>query len=157
MFNQDEIYTVSDFLHLCKNSIERDIPHCWIQGEISNLSRPSSGHLYFSLKDSTAQIRCAFFRLSQRNIRFTLENGLSIVMRGAPTVYELRGDFQMIVQQIEPAGLGNLQLAFDQLKNKLLNEGIFDDSNKKKLPLSPKTIGVISSSSGAVIGIFYMC
>jgi exodeoxyribonuclease VII large subunit len=151
MFNQDEIYTVSDFLHLCKNSIERDIPHCWIQGEISNLSRPSSGHLYFSLKDSTAQIRCAFFRLSQRNIRFTLENGLSIVMRGAPTVYELRGDFQMIVQQIEPAGLGNLQLAFDQLKNKLLNEGIFDDSNKKKLPLSPKTIGVISSSSGAVI------
>ena len=151
MFNQDEIYTVSDFLHLCKNSIERDIPHCWIQGEISNLSRPSSGHLYFSLKDSTGQIRCAFFRLSQRNIRFTLENGLSIVMRGAPTVYELRGDFQMIVQQIEPAGLGNLQLAFDQLKNKLLNEGIFDDSNKKKLPLSPKTIGVISSSSGAVI------
>jgi exodeoxyribonuclease VII large subunit len=151
MFNQDEIYTVSDFLHLCKNSIERDIPHCWIQGEISNLSRPSSGHLYFSLKDSTGQIRCAFFRLSQRNIRFTLENGMSIVMRGAPTVYELRGDFQMVVQQIEPVGVGNLQLAFDQLKNKLLNEGIFDDSNKKKLPLSPKTIGVISSSSGAVI------
>ncbi len=76
---------------------------------------------------------------------------MSIVMRGAPTVYELRGDFQMVVQQIEPVGVGNLQLAFDQLKNKLLNEGIFDDSNKKKLPLSPKTIGVISSSSGAVI------
>ena len=151
MFNQDEIYTVSDFLHLCKNSIEKDIPHCWIQGEISNLSKPSSGHWYFSLKDSTGQIRCAFFRLSQRNIRFTLENGMSVVMRGAPTVYELRGDFQMIVQQMEPAGVGNLQLAFDQLKNKLLNEGLFDEANKKKLPVSPKTIGVISSSSGAVI------
>ncbi len=151
MFNQDEIYTVSDFLHLCKNSIEKDIPHCWIQGEISNLSKPSSGHWYFSLKDSTGQIRCAFFRLSQRNIRFTLENGMSVVMRGAPTVYELKGDFQMIVQQMEPAGVGNLQLAFDQLKNKLLNEGLFDEANKKKLPVSPKTIGVISSSSGAVI------
>ncbi len=151
MFNQDEIYTVSDFLHLCKNSIEKDIPHCWIQGEISNLSKPSSGHWYFSLKDSTGQIRCAFFRLSQRNIRFTLENGMSVVMRGAPTVYELRGDFQMIVQQMEPAGVGNLQLAFDQLKNKLLSEGLFDETNKKKLPVSPKTIGVISSSSGAVI------
>ena len=151
MFNQDEIYTVSDFLHLCKNSIEKDIPHCWIQGEISNLSKPSSGHWYFSLKDSTGQIRCAFFRLSQRNIRFTLENGMSVVMRGAPTVYELKGDFQMIVQQMEPAGVGNLQLAFDQLKNKLLSEGLFDETNKKKLPVSPKTIGVISSSSGAVI------
>jgi exodeoxyribonuclease VII large subunit len=76
---------------------------------------------------------------------------MSVVMRGAPTVYELKGDFQMIVQQMEPAGVGNLQLAFDQLKNKLLNEGLFDEANKKKLPVSPKTIGVISSSSGAVI------
>ncbi len=151
MFHQDEIYTISDFLHLCKNSIEKEIPHCWIQGEISNLSQPSSGHLYFSLKDSTGQIRCAFFRLSQRSIRFTLENGMSVVMHGAPTLYEPRGDFQMIVQQIEPAGIGNLQLAFDQLKNKLLNEGLFDEKNKKKLPISPKTIGVITSSSGAVI------
>jgi len=151
MFNLDEVYSVSDFLNLCRNSVEQNIPHCWVQGEISNLSRPSSGHWYFSLKDSKGQIRCAFFRLNQRKVQFSPENGMSVVIRGAPTLYELRGDFQLIVQQMEPAGIGNLQIAFDQLKNKLRAEGLFDVQNKKNLPVSPKTIGVISSSSGAVI------
>jgi len=151
MFNLDEIYSVSDFLNLCRNSVEQNIPHCWIQGEISNLSKPTSGHWYFSLKDSKGQIRCAFFRLNQRKIQFSPENGMSVVIRGAPTLYELRGDFQLIVQQMEPAGIGNLQIAFDQLKNKLRTEGLFDAQNKKNLPVFPKTIGVISSSSGAVI------
>ena len=151
MFNLDEVYSVSDFLNLCRNSVEQNIPHCWVQGEISNLSRPSSGHWYFSLKDSKGQIRCAFFRLNQRKVQFSPENGMSVVIRGAPTLYELRGDFQLIVQQMEPAGIGNLQIAFDQLKNKLKAEGLFDEQNKKNLPVSPKTIGVISSSSGAVI------
>jgi len=151
MFNLDEVYSVSDFLNLCRNSVEQNIPHCWVQGEISNLSRPTSGHWYFSLKDSKGQIRCAFFRLNQRKVQFSPENGMSVVIRGAPTLYELRGDFQLIVQQMEPAGIGNLQIAFDQLKNKLRTEGLFDTQNKKNLPVSPKTIGVISSSSGAVI------
>ena len=151
MFNLDEVYSVSDFLNLCRNSVEQNIPHCWVQGEISNLSKPSSGHWYFSLKDSKGQIRCAFFRLNQRKVQFSPENGMSVVIRGAPTLYELRGDFQLIVQQMEPAGIGNLQLAFDQLKNKLKAEGLFDAEIKKNLPVSPKTIGVISSSSGAVI------
>jgi len=151
MFNLDEVYSVSDFLNLCRNSVEQNIPHCWVQGEISNLSRPTSGHWYFSLKDSKGQIRCAFFRLNQRKVQFSPENGMSVVIRGAPTLYELRGDFQLIVQQMEPAGIGNLQIAFDQLKNKLRAEGLFDPQNKKNLPFSPKTIGVISSSSGAVI------
>ena len=151
MFNLDEVYSVSDFLNLCRNSVEQNIPHCWVQGEISNLSRPSSGHWYFSLKDSKGQIRCAFFRLNQRKVQFSPENGMSVVIRGAPTLYELRGDFQLIVQQMEPAGIGNLQIAFDQLKNKLQGEGLFDVENKKNLPVSPETIGVISSSSGAVI------
>jgi len=151
MFNLDEVYSVSDFLNLSRNSVEQNIPHCWVQGEISNLSRPSSGHWYFSLKDSKGQIRCAFFRLNQRKVQFSPENGMSVVIRGAPTLYELRGDFQLIVQQMEPAGIGNLQIAFDQLKNKLRTEGLFDTQNKKNLPVSPKTIGVISSSSGAVI------
>ncbi len=151
MFNLDEVYSVSDFLNLCRNSVEQNIPHCWVQGEISNLSQPSSGHWYFSLKDSKGQIRCAFFRLNQRKIQFSPENGMSVVIRGAPTLYELRGDFQLIIQQMEPAGIGNLQIAFDQLKNKLKAEGLFDAQNKKKLPVSPQTIGVISSSSGAVI------
>ena len=151
MFNLDEIYSVSNFLKLCKNSIENNVPSCWIQGEISNLSKPSSGHWYFSLKDTSGQIRCAFFRLNQRKIQFSPENGMSVVIRGAVTLYEQRGDFQLIVQQMEPAGIGNLQLAFDQLKRKLKTEGLFDFENKKALPIFPKTIGVISSSNGSVI------
>ena len=151
MFNIDEIYSVSHFVRLCKNSIEKHIPQSFIQGEISNLSKPSSGHWYFSLKDENSQIRCAFFRLNQRKIQFTPENGMSVIIRGVTTLYPQRGDFQLIVQQMEPAGVGNLQLAFDQLKNKLRIEGLFDSENKKEIPEYPEKIGVISSSTGSVI------
>ena len=151
MFNIDEIYSVSHFVRLCKNSIEKNIPQSFVQGEISNLSKPSSGHWYFSLKDENSQIRCAFFRLNQRKIKFTPENGMSVIIRGATTLYPQRGDFQLIVQQMEPAGVGNLQMAFDQLKNKLRLEGLFDSENKKELPAYPIKIGVISSSTGSVI------
>ena len=151
MFNIDEIYSVSHFVRLCKNSIEKNIPQSFVQGEISNLSKPSSGHWYFSLKDKNSQIRCAFFRLNQRKIKFTPENGMSVIIRGATTLYPQRGDFQLIVQQMEPAGVGNLQMAFDQLKNKLRLEGLFDSENKKELPAYPIKIGVISSSTGSVI------
>ena len=151
MFNIDEIYSVSDYIKLCKNAIEKNIPQCFVQGEISNLSMPSSGHWYFSLKDKNSQVRCAFFRLNQRKIKFTPENGMSVIVRGATTLYPQRGDFQLIIQQMEPAGIGNLQLAFDQLKNKLRLEGLFDSANKKEIPSFPTKIGVISSSTGAVI------
>lgn len=151
MFNIDEIYSVSDYIKLCKNAIEKNIPQCFVQGEISNLSMPSSGHWYFSLKDKNSQVRCAFFRLNQRKIKFTPENGMSVIIRGATTLYPQRGDFQLIIQQMEPAGIGNLQLAFDQLKNKLRVEGLFDSANKKEIPSFPTKIGVISSSTGAVI------
>ena len=151
MFNIDEIYSVSHFVRLCKNSIEKHIPQSFIQGEISNLSKPSSGHWYFSLKDENSQIRCAFFRLNQRKIQFTPENGMSVIIRGVTTLYPQRGDFQLIVQQMEPAGVGNLQLAFDQLKNKLRLEGLFDSENKIEIPEYPEKIGVISSSTGSVI------
>ena len=151
MFNIDEIYSVSDYIKLCKSAIEKNIPQCFVQGEISNLSMPSSGHWYFSLKDKNSQVRCAFFRLNQRKIKFTPENGMSVIIRGATTLYPQRGDFQLIIQQMEPAGIGNLQLAFDQLKNKLRLEGLFDSANKKEIPTFPTKIGVISSSTGAVI------
>ena len=151
MFNIDEIYSVSDYIKLCKNAIEKNIPQCFVQGEISNLSMPSSGHWYFSLKDKNSQVRCAFFRLNQRKIKFIPENGMSVIIRGATTLYPQRGDFQLIIQQMEPAGIGNLQLAFDQLKNKLRLEGLFDSANKKEIPSFPTKIGVISSSTGAVI------
>ena len=151
MFNLDEIYSVSDFLSLCNKTVENHIPTCWLQGEISNLSRPTSGHWYFSLKDTRGQIRCALFRLNQRNIKFALEDGMEILVRAAPSIYQARGDFQLIIQHAEPVGVGNLQLAFDQLKAKLKQEGLFDTIHKKPLPDSAKTIGVISSSTGAVI------
>ena len=151
MFNSEEIYSVSDYIKLCKNAIEKSIPQCFVQGEISNLSKPSSGHWYFTLKDENSQVRCAFFRLNQRKIKFSPENGMSVIIRGATTLYPQRGDFQLIIQQMEPAGIGNLQLAFDQLKNKLRLEGLFDSDNKKELPAFPNKIGVISSSTGAVI------
>ncbi len=122
-----------------------------MSGEISNLSRPASGHWYFALKDDKGQIRCALFRLNQRNVKFNPENGMQILVRAAPTLYEARGDFQIIIQHIEPVGVGNLNLAFEQLKEKLTNEGLFADEHKKSLPLKPNTIGVISSSNGAVI------
>lgn len=151
MFNLEEIYSVSDYIKLCKNTIEKNIPQCFVQGEISNLSKPSSGHWYFTLKDKNGQVRCAFFRLNQRKIKFSPENGMSVIIRGATTLYPQRGDFQLIIQQMEPAGIGNLQLAFDQLKNKLRIEGLFDSDSKKNIPSFPKKIGVISSASGAVI------
>ena len=151
MFNIEEIYSVSDYIKLCKNAIEKSIPQCFVQGEISNLSKPSSGHWYFTLKDENGQVRCAFFRLNQKKIKFSPENGMSVIIRGATTLYPQRGDFQLIIQQMEPAGIGNLQLAFDQLKNKLRLEGLFDSDNKKELPAFPNKIGVISSSTGAVI------
>jgi exodeoxyribonuclease VII large subunit len=150
MFNFDEIYSVSNFLSLCNKTIE-DIPICWLQGEISNLSRPASGHWYFSLKDKKTQVRCALFRLNQRTIKFTPENGMQVLLRAAPTLYEARGDFQLIIRHLEPVGVGNLNLAFEQLKNKLNDEGLFDASHKKNLPKIVNTIGVISSSTGAVI------
>ena len=151
MFDIDEIYSVSNFVRLCKNSIEKHIPQSFVQGEISNLSKPSSGHWYFSLNDENSQIRCAFFRLNQRKVQFKPENGMSVIIRGVTTLYPQRGDFQLIVQQMEPAGVGNLQLAFEQLKNKLRIEGLFDSDNKKDLPIYPEKIGVISSSTGSVI------
>jgi len=151
MFNIDEIYSVTDYIKLCKNTIEKNIPQCFVQGEISNLSKPSSGHWYFTLKDKNSQVKCAFFRLNQRKIKFSPENGMSVIIRGATTLYPQRGDFQLIIQQMEPAGIGNLQLAFDQLKNKLRLEGLFDSESKKEIPSFPNKIGVVSSATGAVI------
>ncbi|KAA0445207.1 MAG: exodeoxyribonuclease VII large subunit [Candidatus Thioglobus sp.] len=150
-FNIDEIYSISDFLSLCKSSIENNIPICWLRGEISNASFPASGHWYFSLKDKNGQIRCIMFRLSQRNVKFALKNGMQVLVQAAPTLYERQGNFQLNVRHIEAVGVGNLQAAFEQLKSKLQSEGLFAAEHKIPLPLNIKTIGVISSANGAVI------
>ncbi len=151
MFHEDEIYGVSQFLSLCNKTIGAQIPPCWLQGEISNLVRAKSGHIYFSLKDAQSQVRCALFRLNQRGLKFAPEDGMEVLVNAAPTLYESRGDFQIIIRHLEPVGTGNLQLAFDQLKEKLSKEGLFDPSHKKPLPSVVRTIGVVSSSIGAVI------
>lgn len=151
MFSPDEVYKISDFITLCKKTLSDNIPSCYLQGEVSNLSTPSSGHIYFSLKDDKSQIRCALFRLSRPSLSFELKNGQFILVRAKPTIYDSRGDFQIIIDQIEPLGIGRLQQAFEQLKKRLNKEGLFDQKRKKPLPAIINTIGVISSDSGAVI------
>ncbi len=122
-----------------------------VEGEISNLSTPSSGHVYFSLKDANAQVRCAMFRSQQRRLGYKPENGKQVIVRAQVSLYEPRGDFQLIVEHIEEAGDGALRQAFEALKQKLSDEGLFDSAYKQSLPPLPKTIGVITSPSGAAI------
>ena len=123
----------------------------WVEGEISNFTRATSGHLYFTLKDERAQLRCVCFRTHARAIRFRLEDGLKVVALGGLSIYERRGEYQLYVEIIEPVGIGALQLAFEQLKAKLQAEGLFDAARKKPLPLYPQTIGIVTSPTGAAI------
>lgn len=148
---QENIYTVSELNAEAKASLESTFDIIWLIGEISNLARPHSGHLYFSLKDSNAQVRSALFRHQARGLSFTPENGQQVLVRAKLTLYEARGDFQLVVQSMELAGDGALQLAFEKLKRKLSAEGLFNPENKKPLPKAPKTIGIITSASGAAL------
>ena len=122
----------------------------WIEGEVSNLSQPASGHLYFSLKDANAQIRCAFFRPALRN-KQALSNGQQILCRGKLSLYEARGDYQLIIDQFEALGDGALRKAFELLKTKLEQEGLLSALHKKPLPAFPSRIGVVTSATGAAI------
>lgn len=123
----------------------------WVEGELSNLTAPSSGHLYFSLKDANAQVRCAMFRTQQRRLAFKPENGKHVIVKAQVSLYEPRGDYQLIVEHIEEAGDGVLRRAFDALKLKLSEQGLFDVAHKRPLPTLPVAIGVITSPSGAAI------
>lgn len=146
-----QIYSVSQFNKSVRQLLEASYPVIWIEGEVSNLVKPASGHYYFSLKDENAQIRCALFKNKLKNIRLTLENGKNIVVMAHVSLYEGRGDFQLIVESLEDAGEGLLRKRFEQLKNKLLAEGLFEASGKKEFLSFPKRIGVITSPTGAVI------
>lgn len=146
-----EIYSVSALNRLAKVVLEETFSLVWVEGEISNLACPSSGHLYFSLKDSQAQVRCAFFRQRQRGIGFTPENGLQVRLQARVSLYEGRGEYQLIVERMEEAGNGALQRAFEALKKKLFSEGLFDATHKKPLPTLPTCIGVVTSPTGAAI------
>lgn len=148
---QKHVWKVSDLTQQIGNLLEGHFPDVWIEGEVSNYRPAQSGHLYFTLKDSRAQIRCVCFRDQLRGIKFRPDNGLHVTLRGSISVYELRGEYQIYVSHIEPVGLGALQLAFEQLKKKLQEEGLFDASRKKPLPVLPRCIGVVTSPKGAAI------
>lgn len=147
--NMKGVIAVSTLVACIQELIEDNFIEVLVQGELSNVSRPSSGHCYFTLKDQKAQLRCAMFRSNARALRFTPEDGLAVICRGRASVYPQRGDLQLIVETIEPEGLGSLQLAFDQLKEKLQLEGLFAEELKQPLPAFPRTIGVVTSMSGA--------
>ena len=123
----------------------------WIEGELSNLSRPASGHWYFTLKDRTAQVRCAMFKGRNVRVRFTPEAGTKLLLRARVSLYTGRGEFQLIVESMEPAGEGALRLAFEQLRRRLADEGLFDDARKRPLPATPRRSSLITSPSGAAL------
>ncbi len=148
---ENPVYSVSQLNREVKELLNLHFLKVLVEGEISNLSTPSSGHIYFSLKDSKSQIRCAMFRSQQRNLGFVPENGLQVLVKAQVSLYEPRGDFQLIVQAMEEAGDGALRRAFEALKKKLAAEGLFDSERKQQLPYLPKAISVITSPTGAAI------
>lgn len=148
---QPKIYTVSQLNRETSLLLSEHFLTIRVEGEISNLSMPSSGHLYFSLKDANAQIRCAMFRNQQRRLGFKPENGKQVIAKAEVSLYEPRGDYQLIVESLEESGYGALQRAFDALKLKLSKEGLFELAHKKSLPALPKAIGIITTPTGAAI------
>jgi len=148
---QRDVYSVSRLNREARNLLEGRFPLIWVEGEISNLARPSSGHLYFSLKDAAAQVRCAMFRGQNRYLPFTPKDGMQVLVRVRVSLYEPRGDFQLIAEHMEEAGAGALRRAFEALKQRLASEGLFDEAHKQPLPALPERIGVITSPSGAAI------
>jgi exodeoxyribonuclease VII large subunit len=146
-----DIFTVSRLNREARALLESGLGLIWLEGEISNLAKPASGHLYFSLKDEKAQIRCALFRGKQQGLSFRPEDGMQVVARARVSLYEPRGDFQLIVESLEPAGEGELRRRFELLKKQLHTEGLFQTDRKAALPSLPTRIGIISSPSGAVI------
>jgi exodeoxyribonuclease VII large subunit len=146
-----KLYTVSRLNREARMLLERGLPVIWVEGELSNLSTPASGHWYFSLKDRDAQLRCAMFRTRNTGVGFTPKSGQQVVARGRVTLYEPRGDFQLIVEHLEEAGIGALKREFERVKAKLSAEGLFAVERKRDLPAFPRRVGVITSPTGAAI------
>jgi len=136
---------------LLRTSIEAQFSDIWLEGELSNLRAPGSGHVYCTLKDKASQIRAVLFRSTAVRLRFALQEGLYVIVRGRLTVYEPRGEYQLVLDTVEPKGIGALQLAFEQLKERLATEGLFDQDRKKSIPAFPRTVGVVTSLTGAAI------
>ncbi|MGH8721447.1 MAG: exodeoxyribonuclease VII large subunit, partial [Burkholderiales bacterium] len=146
-----DIYTVSRLNREVRGLLEAGLPSLWIAGELSNLSRPASGHWYFTLKDEGAQVRCCMFR--QRNLatRVAPRDGMQVLLRARVGLYEARGDFQLVVDHLEEAGEGELRRRFEALKQKLAAEGLFDAARKRPTPRFPRRIGIVTSATGAAL------
>jgi exodeoxyribonuclease VII large subunit len=145
------VWKVSELNARIGELLEGTLPDIWLEGEVSNYRPAQSGHLYFTLKDAQSQIRCVCFRDQARGLKFRPQDGLSVTLRGALSVYQPRGEYQIYVSHIEPVGAGALQVAFEQLKKRLADEGLFEEGRKKPLPLLPRCIGVVTSPAGAAI------
>jgi exodeoxyribonuclease VII large subunit len=146
-----QVFTVSELTSQIKEILEESFGGIWVEGEISNFRRPGSGHFYFTLKDEATQINVVMFRSLNRDLRFEPKDGLSVMVFGRVSVYERRGEYQITIEHMEPKGIGALQLAYEQLKERLAREGLFDASHKKPIPLLPQRVGVITSPTGAAI------
>ena len=152
MMNQDRsVFSVSELNSAVARLLEQEFAWIWVEGEISNLATPASGHMYFTLKDAGAQVRCAMFRSRSRDLKFRPANGNQVVVRCKVSLYEVRGDYQLIVDRMQEAGAGALQRQFEELKHKLAAEGLFSEAHKQALPEVPACIGVITSRTGAAI------
>jgi exodeoxyribonuclease VII large subunit len=146
-----DVLTISQLNAQARMLLERGLGSVWLEGEISNLARPSSGHWYFSLKDEGAQVRCAMFRTRAMLVRFPVRDGARVLARGRVSLYEARGEFQVVVEHLEEAGEGALRRRFEELKRKLMAEGLFEAARKRKPPTLPRRIGVITSRTGAAL------
>src|SRR5713101_5801832 len=146
-----EPLSVSELTGMIRGEMERRFATVWVEGEISNFRQHTSGHWYFTLKDEFAQLRSACYRSSNQRIRFRPEDGLQVRARGRLSVYEPKGEYQLIVEMLEPVGAGALQLAFEQTKARLAAEGLFAEAVKRAIPMFPRRIGVITSPTGAAI------
>lgn len=149
--NPYKVLTISELTRRIRGSLEQEFFHIWVAGEVSNVKKPISGHLYLTLKDTDAQIQAVMFKSTAGRIKFELEDGMEVFAFGSITVYEPRGQYQLVIENIEPKGIGALQLAFLQLKERLEKEGLFDPLHKKPLPFLPQKIAIVTSPTGAAI------
>ncbi len=148
---EKNVVTITELTRQIKQSLETSFPRVWVEGEISNFKQHTSGHLYFTLKDEGAQLSAVMWRSRVANLTFLPEDGMKVIARGSITVYPPRGNYQIDVEQIQPVGIGELQLAFERLKKKLAAEGLFDPAHKKPIPEFPECIGIITSETGAAL------
>src|SRR5713226_5931755 len=146
-----KVFSVSELTARIRSLLDEEFSDVWVSGEISGVKLAASGHYYFTLKDEEAQVKCVCFRMTARLLKFKPQDGVAVLARGRLDVYEARGEYQLLVESLEPQGFGALQFAFEQLKKKLAAEGLFDAARKRPIPKLPQRIGIVTSPTGAVI------